>query len=191
MTLSEEVYQKLKEDINTLVIKTNDFLNEQQLAEQYGVSKAPVRSALHRLCVEGILVSYPRKGYVIVLLNDSEFQQAQSLRAVNEGYAAELVCAGAKQEELLELKTIAQTSDSVRDNMKFHLTLAKLSGNVFLYETVDRLLCAVTRTLNTYVFGTKQYPLRQSHTAIADALLERDAQKAKALNDDGCYTNSS
>lgn len=181
MTLSEKVYLNIKEDVNTLVFRTNEFLNEQQLAERYDVSKAPIRAALHRLCLEGILISYPRKGYIIVTLSDADFQQAQNMRVLNEGYAAELICANASQEQLEHLRQIAEEGESVRSNMDFHLALGQFSGNRFLLETIGRLLCAVTRTLNMYHFDSDKSTFQPLHIAIADALLERNAQKAKKL----------
>lgn len=182
MTLSEEIYLKLKNDINTMVVSANEFLNEQQLAEAYGVSKAPIRAALHRLCLEGILLSYPRKGYVVATLSDTEFKDAQTMRVLNEGYAIELVCANATEEQLRELRRLAETETGVRGNMAFHLALAQLSGNRFLWETIDRMLCAVTRTLNKlYSFDREKTAFCQTHRGIVDALLEADADRAKQL----------
>lgn len=182
MTLSEEIYLKLKNDVNTMVISTNEFLNEQQLAEHYGVSKAPIRAALHRLCLEGILLSYPRKGYVVATLSDSEFKHAQNMRVLNEGYAIELVCANATREQLQQLRNLAERETGVHGNMEFHLALAQLSGNRFLLETIDRMLCAVTRTLNKlYSFDRNQTGFSQIHIAIVDALLDSDLERAKKL----------
>ena len=178
MTLSEEVYMKIKEDVNTLAIRANEFLNEQQLAEQYGVSKAPIRSALHRLCQEGILVSYPRKGYVVKTLSEAEYLQAQNMRVLNESYALELLHSRASREQLLKLREVAASGQGVRDNTAFHLAIADAAGNRFLYETVEHLLCAVTRTMYT-CFPGDQVTFRDSHIGIVDALLAGNLELAK------------
>lgn len=179
MTLSEEVYLKIREDVNTLAFGANEFLNEQRLAERYQVSKAPVRSALHRLCMEGILISYPRKGYVIHTLSDAEFQQAQALRVVNESYALELISQRAGREQLLDLRRTAGEGNTVRDNNNFHLALGRLSENGFLLDVIERLLCAVTRTLNMYTFDSGSNDFQTAHINIADALLEGELALAK------------
>lgn len=179
MTLSEEVYLKIREDVNTLTFEANEFLNEQQLAERYRVSKAPIRGALHRLCMEGVLVSYPRKGYLIHTLDDEQFRQAQELRVVNESYALELIHQGAERGQLLELRRIAGEGSSVRDNNNFHLALGRFSGNRFLLNVIERLLCAVTRTLNMYTFDSSANNFQASHLRIVDALLEGDLDLAK------------
>ncbi len=182
MTLSEEVYLKLKNDVNTMAISANTFLNEQQLAEHYGISKAPIRAALHRLCLEGILLSYPRKGYVVVTLSDAEFKHAQNMRVLNEGYALELVAAKATKEQLQKLRALAEQDTGVQGNMDFHMALAQLSGNRFLTEIIDRMLCAVTRTLNKlYSFDKSQSMYSQKHTEIVDALIDSDVERAKEL----------
>ena len=182
MTLSEEVYLKLKNDVNTMAISANAFLNEQQLAEHYGISKAPIRAALHRLCLEGILLSYPRKGYVVVTLSDAEFKHAQNMRVLNECYAVELVAEKVTKEQLQELRILAGKENGVQGNMDFHMALAQLSGNRFLMEIIDRMLCAVTRTLNKlYSFDESQAIYSQRHIEIVDALIASDVERAKEL----------
>lgn len=184
-TLSEITYDKLISDINTLTLSANEFLNEQSLAERYGISKAPIRSALHRLCMEGILVSYPRKGYLIVTLKEGEFQQVQSLRVHNECFAADLLCENATRHQLDELMNIARRGRSVKDNLEFHMTLGGMTGNRFLEDIIGKLLSLVTRTFNMHSYNESSSSFTDSHIAIAQALLERDSDKAhKALTED-------
>lgn len=90
-TLSDKVYRAIKDDINNFRLNPDEFIVEREMAERYGVSKAPVREALHRLCREGRLISYPRKGYLIVSLNEMEFYQTQQLRLINEGFAVRIL----------------------------------------------------------------------------------------------------
>ncbi len=181
MTLSQEVYLKIKDDVNTLAIKSNEFLNEQQLAEKYGVSKAPIRAALHRLCSEGILVSYPRKGYMVATLNDADFRSVQQIRVINECYCLELVLRNATRQQLLELRSQIATSHTMKDNLDFHLVLARLSGNRYLYSLVEQTLHMVTRTVWSYLRSEERANFRESHLAILDALLTGDLALAKAL----------
>lgn len=179
MTLSEKVYLKIREDVNTLVFSGNEFLNEKALAERYGVSKAPVRAALHRLCMENILISYPRKGYLIVTLTDAQFQQAQQLRVLNECYALELLSAGANRESFLELRELAAQGEGAKGNMDFHLALGRLTNNRFVEDVIRNLLCAVTRTLSIHLFGQSITSFRTAHLAVVDSLLDGNLEAAK------------
>jgi DNA-binding GntR family transcriptional regulator len=188
VTLSEATYQNIKNDINTLVLSSNEFLNEQQLAERYSISKAPIRSALHRLCMEGIITSHPRKGYLIVTLKEDEFQQVQALRIHNEGYATDLLVNRATREQLDELLRIAQTGRSIKDNMEFHTSLGRFAGNRFLEDIIGKLLSLVTRTYLMHSFHEESSTFAHRHIAIAEAILERNADKARqALAQDIVY----
>lgn len=178
-TLSETTYQRLKDEINTLVLSANEFLNEQQLAQRYGISKAPIRSALHRLCMEGILVSYPRKGYLIVTLNEDEFQQVQALRTHNECFALDLLARHASPQQLNRLMEIASGGRSAKDNLEFHTTLGRMTGNRFLEDIIEKLLSQVTRTFSMHSFNEEINTFAPRHAAIVAALIEGDVEKAK------------
>ena len=75
MTLTQRVYEQLREDIYMLEWNEYEFLTESALAEKYQVSKAPIREALYRLCQEGMMESYPRKGYRIRIISAEEYVQ--------------------------------------------------------------------------------------------------------------------
>ena len=65
------------------------------------------------------------------------------------------------------------------------MALAQLSGNRFLMEIMDRMLCAVTRTLNKlYLFDEGQAIYSQKHIEIVDALIASDVERAKELLQD-------
>ncbi len=72
--LSSKIYNSIKADIDSGVIDGRSFLSEAQLAKQFGVSKAPVRDALHLLCSQGYLISYPRKGYMLNLYSSESIR---------------------------------------------------------------------------------------------------------------------
>lgn len=108
VTLSDKVYDAVKEDINNARLSSDAFLVESQVAKRYGVSKAPVREALHRLCREGRLISYPRKGYLIVSLSETEFFQTQQLRLVNEGFAVKYLVNNSSKEDIKILRVCAK-----------------------------------------------------------------------------------
>ena len=69
-----EIYTKVKNGIDRGEIDDRDFLNEGQLAEQFGSSKGSVKVALQILCSQGYLVSYPRKGYMIHRFTKEDYQ---------------------------------------------------------------------------------------------------------------------
>lgn len=176
-TLSEKVYKAIKDDINNFRLNSDEFLVEQAMAERYGVSKAPVREALHRLCREGRLISYPRKGYLIVSLSEAEFYQTQQLRLINEGFAVKTLVKKADSEAVKILRKLAEKSDC-NGNSEFHCKMAELTGNHFLKEIVSHLLDVSTRTLNLKNQANKGENLKTYHFEIVDAIECRDEQMA-------------
>ncbi|NLM11280.1 MAG: GntR family transcriptional regulator [Clostridiaceae bacterium] len=175
-TLSDKVYKAIKEDINNFKLSPDEFIVERVMAKRYGVSKAPVREALHRLCREGRLISYPRKGYLIVSLSEVEFYQTQQLRLINEGFAVRTLIKKADPEDIKILRNLAVKSDCA-SNSEFHCKMADLTGNNFLKEIVTHLLDISTRTLNLKNQSNGEN-LKTFHCEIVDAIESRDEEKA-------------
>ena len=68
-----DVYEKIRDDVVKLRLRTDELLNEKDLAEQYNVSKTPVREALAMLVQDGYLKKIPRVGYLIREVTDEEY----------------------------------------------------------------------------------------------------------------------
>lgn len=180
MTLSEKVYYEIKRDVNSLAFSSNEFINENAMAKRYNVSKAPVREALHRLCREGILISYPRKGYLIATMSEKEYKQIQYLRYVNECVVLEILAEKATREEILAIyQSISQEMD-VMSNSSFHQKLADSTGNKVLAEIVEKLLGMVSRNLTLLYSLKKGSSVVNYHREITSALMEQDIDLAKA-----------
>lgn len=179
MTLTQRVYEQLREDIYMLEWNDYEFLTESALAEKYQVSKAPIREALYRLCQEGMMESYPRKGYRIRIISAEEYVQVQKIRCVNETLAVDFFLANPKQEFLDEIVKAAEHSEDVGGNLRFHMALAKASQNSILVDLIDRLIHCVARSI-TMINRAKVEKPPVYHREIAKALAEGDGELAKA-----------
>lgn len=185
MSLSSQVYEKMRADLNSLVFGGNEFLNEDALAKRYKVSKAPVRDALRQLCMEGVLISYPRKGYLIAGVTRQELSHVQHLRFLSEGYALELALKSASAQSLDALLELAEKPYSLEINTQFHRMLASLSESHTLQDVVDRLMSTAERPLSLKNQATRPASLREAHIRLAKALISGDLQAARqALQDD-------
>ncbi|WP_421956480.1 GntR family transcriptional regulator [Polaromonas sp.] len=87
-TLSEQIANKIAEDIFRGVYEPGQSLLETNLAESFGVSRGPIRDALHVLQVEGLVVIQPRRGASVAVLTPTNIKEIFSLRAVLYGFAA-------------------------------------------------------------------------------------------------------
>lgn len=180
MSLTQQVYESLRRDILGLRFEENVFLNEGDLAGRYGVSKSPMREALHRLCMEGILVSHPRKGYLLAAVTPQEFMHAQRLRMLCEGYAMELAMQR-PQAEKAALVAMAGRPYAIEDNAAFHLMVADMGGVQTLSAIIRRLLSTVERTISmrSQARGIGLQPA-DIHLEMAGAIEAGDISRARA-----------
>ena len=170
--LSEQIYNSIRDDIITGAIDDQTFLTEKELAKRYEVSKAPVRDALHLLCAQRYLISYPRKGYMVARYSQKDVQQMQMVRLPLERLAVELVIANASNEEIAGLRAfnIRQqgTTDPSMTSNAMHL--AQLSGNPYLAQALQPLVNNVARfwiQIDVSMDFSK-------HNDLIDAMLHRD-----------------
>jgi len=134
--------------------------SEAQLAKQFGVSKAPVRDALHLLCSQGYLISYPRKGYMINMYSAQEINQVQVIRRQLEKLCVELAIENATDEEILSLE-----ADLIDAFIEKH----KGSKNAILQDLLYKASMAAIKSSSNL----------EKHEHIVDALLERNLEKAQ------------
>lgn len=184
-TIAETIYEELRERIIYGTLQTGAMLGEQEVADQYGSSKMPVREALHRLCQEGYLISYPRRGYVVSNITLEDFTEVQQVRLPLELLSVELIVKRASDQDIRSLYEIIDGPPAAGwgeywKNSRFHLALAKLSGNKRLYNSLEHLIGEVFRAAFRF------YPdsvLREqgAHRDVIDALLARDPQRAKDM----------
>lgn len=185
--LSDIIYNAILKDIVTGVYTSRDFISEAQIAAKYGVSKAPVKEAMHILASEGFLVSYPKRGYMINVYTVEEINKIQEVRRVLEELAVRKAIALASDEELSALRFYRKENElqyrpGETINTKFHMGIAKLAGNSFLEETLYPLL------LKASVYNITGKPDVENFDHIVDAMLARDADQAiKCLIDDICF----
>lgn len=175
--LSDKVYEALRDEIDAGKIKDMEFLNENQLAERFSVSKGPVKDALHILCKQGYLVSYPRKGYMVSHFTTEQINKMQLIRRKIEELSVEGAIVKASDDDIHSLYLYTQTQEMSKDpekfnNTKFHLRLAEISGNEFIPEILAPLLHKASR-----IMGGEELDFTK-HIAIIEALLSRDVNKA-------------
>lgn len=139
--LSDKIHDKILEMIIKNPPGEEQVLTEGKLVELFGVSKAPVREALIKLCSEGIVRSVPRYGYVVLHMTEKEAEEVIGLRRLLEKEALKSSFFKLTEENLSSLKdqidkTVSQNDISLwdvwDDNAEFHLMLASFSQNYIL-----------------------------------------------------------
>ncbi|WP_175637391.1 GntR family transcriptional regulator [Sinomonas mesophila] len=189
--MAGQVYQQILEAIVEGRLTPGQRLRERELSDQYGVSRIPVREAIHRLEQDGFLVTAPRRGAVVRRLTLADVEELFDLRVLLESFAArraaERVAAGADGAHLTETLRLARDAmaagDAVRTsdlNSAFHDQIVALANNALLERSIRPL-----RGLTRWIFGLSvNRPLEINaleHDELADAILTGQAQLAEAV----------
>jgi DNA-binding GntR family transcriptional regulator len=190
-SLHNDVYGLIIDAIHRGELKPGDRITESELAGRLGISRSPVREAFARLIHDGLVVQNPRRGTFVARLEPQDIEGLQSVRALLEGYAAQLVAVNITPSDVAALRALVDTMAAaatgldwikvVRLNARLHETVVRLSGNKSLlraWSMVDPMAWLIPTTL---AVGHRHNPqdLYDRHTALVDALASGDPLRAE------------
>jgi DNA-binding GntR family transcriptional regulator len=167
-------------------------LDERSLAEEFGISRTPVREAMAQLEREGFVRSVPRRGVYVVRKTKREVIELITAWAALESMAARLITEIASDEEIASLRRMFATFDNgeVRAhldeysqlNIEFHQTIIRLSRNSVLMALAENLFTHM-RMIRRKTIGEKDRADRsiRDHMHIIEALEARDTVRAEQL----------
>ncbi|GAA2361098.1 GntR family transcriptional regulator [Saccharopolyspora halophila] len=190
-------YRALREDILNGLRPAGTRLREEQLAEEYGLSRTPVREAIRRLQADGLVQVVPNRGAEVVSLSPEDTEEIFGLRSMLESYAARnAALRGADVTRLRELceameQQIARLDEGAADeahdeitrlNMEFHRVIHEAGGRRLLPELLSRVIEVplVRRTFHQYSTAELNRSFTQ-HRELADAIAAGDGDWAHAV----------
>lgn len=191
-SLEEMVYSRLEEEILTGELSTGDSLGEISLSQRLGVSRTPLRGALHRLAEEGLVEIVPNKGAKVLGINVEDLIDIYKIREKLEGLASALAAKRISDGEIEELTEAVDLADFYinrkdTEHIKeldtvFHSIIYKASGSRFLERTLSEL----HRKIKAYRKRSLTVPGRleksaAEHREILEAIKAHDSDKADAL----------
>lgn len=164
------------------------MLSERVLSEQLGISRTPLREAIHRLELEGWVSSLPRRGIAVASIKVQDVKEVMQIRKANELLVIELITPQITEERLLHIRQQfipADLTDEDRlrpfaDGDKMHIRLAEVCQNRRLLQLLQNL----SSQLRWFSYWALQVNGRiqeviDEHALILDAIAERDTAKAK------------
>ena len=182
-TLGDKIYDGVKKDILTGKYTPNTFISEGQIAGRFEVSKAPVKTALARLCDDGLLIRYARKGYLVTNTSNLDYAKILQVRYAIEAVAVSYLARYAVKEDLEKLRDIAGLEKPTETkystvNAQFHMAMAKLTDNRYLVMCLDKLMSELEQVYS--YLDTKNKPLSEQnyHRELLDAIEEKDEKTA-------------
>ncbi len=167
-------------------------LDERQLAQDFGVSRTPVREAMAQLEREGFVRSVPRRGVYVVRKTKSEVIEMITAWAALESMAARLITQSASDEDIAGLRRLfttfegdklhAKLDEYSEVNITFHQTIIRLSGNQVLIRLAENLFTHM-RMIRGATIGEDDRVDRsiRDHMNIIQALEARDTERAEDL----------
>ncbi|MEN9774115.1 MAG: hypothetical protein RL322_1185 [Pseudomonadota bacterium] len=191
-TLAEQAYRCLKQKLFDFVLLPGDRLSETELADSLGLSRTPLRQALQRLQIEGLVETVPRLGWVVPMLQFDRLDALYDFRVLIECFAVRVCCQqdGARP-GLLALAALWQVpaderlSDAARVGLldeDFHRSLVEQAGNPEIAKTHHEITERI-RFVRRLDF-TKSHRIDTTydeHAMIISALKARRAQEAERL----------
>jgi len=194
-SLTAQAYEALKADIITCAFEPGQRIAQSVLAEAYGLGTTPIREALQRLAQEGLVQPVPRFGYIVSPITLADVHEMFELRGIVEAAAARIAAVRGPQEQLAQLRADANFTyvyqnrqsyiEFLEHNADFHRSIARAAGNERLLALVSRLLDDMTRVFHLGLdLQDSADEMRDEHVALAQALLEREPERAEQIAQD-------
>ena len=189
--LYEEVAELLRQRIFSRELTPGSWIDELKIAEEYGISRTPLREALKVLATEGLVTMKVRRGAYVTEVNEKDLTDVFHLMAVLEADAAGMVATTATENQLKELEALHQQLEkSAKDrkdhirfftlNEAFHVKLLEVANNRWAGQMVAdlRKVMKLNRAQSLLKAGRIEESLAE-HADIMAALTRRDAAAAQ------------
>lgn len=191
--LYEEVAEQLRQRIFRRELEPGSWIDELKIAEEFGISRTPLREALKVLAAEGLVTMKVRRGAYVTEVSDKDLRDVYHLLALLESDAARVVAESATDAQLRELEVLhAELAAAVADrdrffgvNERFHMRLLELADNRWRNQMVAdlRKVMKLNRHNSLLRQGRIEESLRE-HADILAALSARDAERAACAMQD-------
>jgi DNA-binding GntR family transcriptional regulator len=183
-TYAETVYQKLRDEIVSGVLRPGDRLAETEIAARMGTSQGPIREALARLRSQGLIQVFPHRGSFVAELTTDDARDIYNIRSILERRALELALPNLSAddyrllesdiEEMAETARNGDTIGNVTADMRFHRRIFEASGSATLLQFWDFIEAKTRKFAATYtriVFSDPVMPA-MSHYPLIERMRE-------------------
>src|SRR3954469_135796 len=135
--LYEEVAELLRQQIFQRELEPGSWIDEVKIAQEFGISRTPLREALKVLAAEGLVTMKVRRGAYVTEVSDTDLQDVYHLLSLLESDAAGVVAHKASDEQVKELQQLHKELEAAQNNRdkvfaineRFHMRLLEIAGN--------------------------------------------------------------
>ena len=192
LPLRDVVFNTLRQAILRGELKPGERLMEIQLANKLGVSRTPIREALRKLELEGLVNMVPRKGAEVADITEKSLRDVLEVRKALEELSVQLACEKITEEEIEELKRVAERfKDTLNDqdvtkiaeaDVAFHDVIYTATDNQKLILLLNNLREQMYRYRVEYLKKEEAYPqLIAEHEELIDNISKRNKEEATRI----------
>ncbi len=190
LPLRDVVFKTLRQAILKGELEPGERLMEIQLAERLGVSRTPIREAIRKLELEGLVLMIPRRGAEVAKISEKNLRDVLEVRRSLEELAIDLACQRIQEEELETLReaqkefaaavAAGDAMEIAQTDEKFHEIIYSGTGNQKLMQILSNLREQMYRYRLEYIKdANKRQILLVEHEQILKALSLRHVQEAR------------
>ncbi len=192
ITLRERIVDFIKDSVVSGRLKPGERVPEQEIAENFGISRTPIREAFRQLESEGFITVIPRKGAVVSPITDKDVSEFYAIKSLLEGFAARTSCEKLTDRDLKRLESLNASMEKSAEkgdvkgffklDAQFHDTFLKACGNEKLCALIHHLVQQFERFRITAMSlpGRMRASVKQ-HEEIVSAFRRKDAVLVEAL----------
>ncbi|MGN1266955.1 MAG: GntR family transcriptional regulator [Dorea sp.] len=192
LPLRDVVFNTLRQAILRGELKQGERLMEIQLANKLGVSRTPVREAIRKLELEGLVLMIPRKGAEVAEITEKSLKDVLEIRKALEELAVQLACEKITKEELVELKKAGEDFKQVlaskditeiaEADVRFHDVIYMATDNQKLISLLNNFREQMYRYRVEYLKKKEVHAqLIAEHDAIVESVTKRNKEKATEI----------
>ena len=188
--LYQEVAELLRQRIFRRELEPGSWIDEMKLAQEYGISRTPLREALKVLAAEGLMTMKVRRGAYVTEVSESDLADVYHLLSLLESDAAGVVAQRATDAQLKELQVLQKELEAAAGNRekffavneRFHMRLLEIAGNRWRNQMVAdlRKVMKLYRHHSLFKQGRLEASLKE-HRQIVAALKARNGERARQL----------
>jgi len=189
LPLRDVVFKTLRQEILTGKLKPGERLLEIHLGDRLGVSRTPIREAIRKLELEGLVTMIPRRGAEVANITEKSLQDVMEVRRALDVLAVELACERITKDEIDALKiaceefekaTLTKNSTVIaKADVAFHDIIMSATGNDRLIQMVSNLSEQMYRYRFEYIKDqSKHSKLVEEHKTIYESILTKNIQAA-------------
>ena len=192
ISIEEKIYRALEEDILRGRLAGGEGLREMALAARFESSRTPVRSALHRLAEDGLVVLNANRGATVVGITDNDIDDIYAMRMRLEGLASRLAAERMTAAQKAELSSVVHLSEMYCESgdnaagsemdSRFHKMIYEASGSRHLCKTLSELHRNIKACRASAMCDSERARLSiTEHHRILEAIIAGNGDEAERL----------